>query len=247
MPRFSPALMTDRDRLALVLILALGAALRLFHVDAAFLDTHAWRQLDTAAMARNFYEDGFLPFDPQVDWGGRHGYLEAEFPLVPALIAAVYRVVGLHETAARLFIVLTGVALIWAVYRLSLALDGRLPAGPRRGVPDRGVADGRVLRPHRDSRHADDALSGARTDRLRRIRASWLDEVAFCRRSVPHACLPAQAASRFCRPGDRHRTRACPGLARLPRPSGLDFRRRAPGLDRGRGTGTRTKSFCAPD
>jgi len=119
--------MRDRDRLALVLILALGAALRLLHVDAPFLDTHAWRQLDTAAMARNFYEDGFLPFDPQVDWGGRHGYLEAEFPLVPALIAVVYRVVGLHETAARLFIVLTGVALIWAVYRLSLALDGRLP------------------------------------------------------------------------------------------------------------------------
>ena len=117
--------MRDRDRLALVLILVLGASLRLFHVDAAFLDTHAWRQLDTAAMARNFYEDGFLPFDPQVDWGGRHGYLEAEFPLVPALIAAVYRIVGLHETAARLFIIATGVGLIWAVYRLSLALDGR--------------------------------------------------------------------------------------------------------------------------
>jgi 4-amino-4-deoxy-L-arabinose transferase-like glycosyltransferase len=117
--------MRDRDRLALVLILALGAALRLFHLDAAFLDTHAWRQLDTAAMARNFYEGSFIPFDPQVDWGGKAGYLEAEFPLVPGVIALVYRLAGLHETLGRLVIILTSLGLIWAVYRLSIALDGR--------------------------------------------------------------------------------------------------------------------------
>ena len=79
-------------------------------------------------MARNFYEGSFIPFDPQVDWGGQDGYLEAEFPLVPAVIAVVYRVAGLHETLARLVIILTSLGLIWAVYRLSLALDGRLSA-----------------------------------------------------------------------------------------------------------------------
>ena len=118
--------MKDRDRLALFLILLLGTALRLFHVGAPFLDSHAWRQLDTAAMARNFYEDGFLPFDPQVDWGGRRGYLEAEFPLVPAIVAVVYRIGGLHDVLGRLTIIASGVALIWAVYRLALAVDGRL-------------------------------------------------------------------------------------------------------------------------
>jgi 4-amino-4-deoxy-L-arabinose transferase-like glycosyltransferase len=120
--------MRDRDRLALVLILVLGAALRLFQVDAAFLDSHAWRQLDTAAMARNFYEGSFIPFDPQVDWGGRQGYLEAEFPLVPAVVALAYHVAGLHEVLGRLIIIATSLGLVWAVYRLSLALDGRLPA-----------------------------------------------------------------------------------------------------------------------
>ena len=84
--------MRDRDRLALVLILALGASLRLFHLTDPFVDTHAWRQLDTAAMARNFHEGSFIPFDPQVDWGGRAGYLEAEFPLVPGIIAVFYRI-----------------------------------------------------------------------------------------------------------------------------------------------------------
>lgn len=122
--------MRARDRSALLLILLLGTALRLFHVGAPFLDSHAWRQLDTAAMARNFYETGFLPFDPQVDWGGSRGYLEAEFPLVPAIVALVYRIGGLHEVLGRLTIIASGVALIWAVYRLTMAVDGR-PAAAR--------------------------------------------------------------------------------------------------------------------
>jgi 4-amino-4-deoxy-L-arabinose transferase-like glycosyltransferase len=122
--------MTSRDRAALTLILALGCALRLYQVDAPFVDAHAWRQLDTAAMARNFYETSFVPFDPQVDWGGRKGYLEAEFPLVPAVIAAVYRVAGLHETLGRYVIIAFSLALVWAVYRLAIAL-GRGPAAAR--------------------------------------------------------------------------------------------------------------------
>jgi len=113
------------DRTAFLLILAFGATLRLFHLTAPFVDAHAWRQLDTAAMARNFYEDGFIPFDPQVDWGGRHGYLEAECPLIPALIALVYHVTGLHETVGRILIIAFSLGLIWATYRLALILDGR--------------------------------------------------------------------------------------------------------------------------
>jgi hypothetical protein len=108
-------------------ILALGAALRLYHVTAPFLDAHAWRQLDTAAMARNFYEGPFFPLDPRVDWGGRNGYLEAEFPLVQAVIAVLYRLFGLHEILGRLLVIATALGLIWCVYRLALALDGRVP------------------------------------------------------------------------------------------------------------------------
>lgn len=117
--------MRDRDRLALVLILALGASLRFFHLTDPFVDAHAWRQLDTAAMARNFHEGSFIPFDPQVDWGGRAGYLEAEFPLVPGIIAVFYRIFGLHEVIGRLVVIAFALGLIWAVYRLALTLDGR--------------------------------------------------------------------------------------------------------------------------
>ncbi len=117
--------MKNRDRVALLLILAFATALRLFHFTAPFVDAHAWRQLDTAAMARNFYEGSFFPFDPQVDWGGRYGYLEAEFPLIPALIAVAYRLFGLHEIAGRIIVITFSLALVWATYRLALILDGR--------------------------------------------------------------------------------------------------------------------------
>ncbi len=76
-------------------------------------------------MARNFYEGSFWPFDPQVDWGGSHGYLEAECPLIPALIAVVYRIVGPHEIVGRLIIIAFSMGLVWATYRLALTLDGR--------------------------------------------------------------------------------------------------------------------------
>jgi Dolichyl-phosphate-mannose-protein mannosyltransferase len=111
---------------ALVLILALAAGLRLIYLTRPFLDAHGFRQIDTAAMARNFAEGSFIPFDPQVDWGGAAGYLEAECPIVPALAAGLYRVFGVHETLARLIIIPFSVGLVWCVYRLTLALGGRL-------------------------------------------------------------------------------------------------------------------------
>ena len=115
----------DPDRLAFLLIVAFAVSLRLFHVTAPFTDLHTWRQLDTLAMARNFYEGSFWPFAAEVNWGGRNGYLEAECPFIPALIAVVYRIVGPHEIAGRLIIIAFSIGLVWATYRLALILDGR--------------------------------------------------------------------------------------------------------------------------
>src|SRR4051812_41363360 len=115
----------DQNGVALLLILAFALSLRLFHLTAPFTDWHAWRQLDTVGMARAFYEGSFWPFDPQVNWGGPNGYIEAECPLIPALIAVVYRLVGPSEIAARLIIIAFSLGLVWATYRLALILDGR--------------------------------------------------------------------------------------------------------------------------
>ena len=70
------------QRRPLLFLLTLALAIRLYHFDAPILGIHAWRQSDTAAIARNFYENGFNFFYPQIDWGGSGtGYCETEFPI----------------------------------------------------------------------------------------------------------------------------------------------------------------------
>ena len=116
-------------RFALLAILLLGAGLRLLYVDAPLLDAHRWRQVDTAAIARNFHEDSFNILRPQVDWGGRHGYVESEFPIVPALMALSYGVFGVHEIAGRLIAIAFSVAAIAAIYALARDLMGASAGG----------------------------------------------------------------------------------------------------------------------
>lgn len=51
-------------------ILLLAFAARSYHLDFPVSGFQAWRQADTAAMARNYYKQGFHFLYPQVDWGG---------------------------------------------------------------------------------------------------------------------------------------------------------------------------------
>ena len=237
--------MRDRDRLALVLILALGAALRLFHLDAAFLDTHAWRQLDTAAMARNFYEGSFIPLrsasrlgrPPGISRGrvsaragGDRGCLSHRWSPRHAGPPGHH----CHQPGAHLG-------------GLSPVARARWPParGPRRGLSDGGVSDGRLLRPYRDSGHADGPLHGDRARRFRRVRPRRIEALADCRRRVLDYRLPAQAAGGVRGPRDRHRHSSRPeaGASFAIRWCGCraSFRWCSPAP----GTGTRTRFFCA--
>lgn len=132
-------------------ILLLGGALRLLSFAAPPLDAHSFRQIDTYAIARNFAERSFVPFEPQVDWGGRAGHLEAEFPAIPALVAVLYRLFGIHEVLGRVVVLPFALALIWCVYRLALALDGREPVARAAAflvaISPATVFFGRVLMP----------------------------------------------------------------------------------------------------
>src|SRR5689334_24861527 len=78
----------------LLALVALTLALRLVDVDKPFLDLQTWRQADTAAIARNYYEEGLDFLHPRVDWrGDTPGYVEMEFPLYNFLVACGYRLV----------------------------------------------------------------------------------------------------------------------------------------------------------
>ena len=128
---------------ALGAILLLAAALRLLYITAPLLDAHRWRQVDTAAIARNMYRHDLNPFYPEVDWGGRRGYVECEFPLVPFIAAVAYKAWGIHEWLGRLISVVFSVGAVFALYRLGLVLLG--PAGARAAAFLLAISPGAVF------------------------------------------------------------------------------------------------------
>lgn len=51
----------------LSIILVLAFYIRLYKLDSPIADMHSWRQVDTAAVTRNFIKEGFNPFLPKYD------------------------------------------------------------------------------------------------------------------------------------------------------------------------------------
>ncbi|MGB8310515.1 MAG: glycosyltransferase family 39 protein [Halobacteriota archaeon] len=108
------------DRVILLSLIFLQLLLTLNHITSPFLDYHAWRQADTAAIARNFYHNGFNILYPQIDWGGAGpGYVETEFQLVPFLTAVLYQLFGVHDYVARLVAISFSILSIYLIYKLS--------------------------------------------------------------------------------------------------------------------------------
>lgn len=109
-------------------LLLSGLALRLIGLDEPLIDQQAWRQTDTAAIARNFLDEGYDLLRPRVDWRGiSSGVVETNFPLYPYLVACLYGVAGgASEWLGRLLSALFSSLAAVPVY----ALGRRLSPGP---------------------------------------------------------------------------------------------------------------------
>jgi 4-amino-4-deoxy-L-arabinose transferase-like glycosyltransferase len=84
-------------------ILVIAIAVRLIRIQQPFIDPWSWRQSDVAAIARNYFENGFHFAHPQIDWAGAEpGYVGTEFPILPYLAAVCYHLAGVHEWIGRL-------------------------------------------------------------------------------------------------------------------------------------------------
>lgn len=113
------------ERMLLAALVAAGLYIRLFHLSSPLLDTHSWRQTQTAMFARNFYRNGMNILKPQVDWAGaKPGYIESEFQLYPYTVALFYKVFGLDEKYGRLAAVFFSAgAMVFMYYFSRLFLD----------------------------------------------------------------------------------------------------------------------------
>ena len=109
--------MIERYKISLIILLAL--VVRLYHIDFPVAGWHSWRQADTAAMARNFAEDGFQFLHPQIDWrGDTAGFVESEFPLYAYTAALLDALLGFSDMWGRMLSVLCSLAAIWGLYHL---------------------------------------------------------------------------------------------------------------------------------
>jgi 4-amino-4-deoxy-L-arabinose transferase-like glycosyltransferase len=87
---------------AAIALWLLAVAVRLILIDQPYVDHWSWRQSDVAAIARNFFENGFHFGYPQIDWaGGSAGYVGTEFPILPFLAAICYKFAEIHEWIGR--------------------------------------------------------------------------------------------------------------------------------------------------
>src|SRR5256886_15995224 len=90
-----------------ILICLLAVAARLILIDQPFVDHWSWRQSEVAAIARNYFQNGFHLGWPQIDWtGDERGYVGTEFPILPFLAALSYKILGVHEWIGRIQAVL---------------------------------------------------------------------------------------------------------------------------------------------
>ena len=85
-----------------IIIVILAVAVRFIQIDQPFVDHWSWRQSDVAAIARNYFQNGFHFAYPQIDWaGGELGYVGTEFPILPFAAALCYKTSGVHEWIGR--------------------------------------------------------------------------------------------------------------------------------------------------
>ncbi|MGC2131215.1 MAG: glycosyltransferase family 39 protein [Candidatus Aquilonibacter sp.] len=92
-----------RFTLWLFLIVALALLLRLKGIHDPLLDHPAWRQGDTASIARNFAHLQYSIMYPQTNYDGPPpNYVELELQIVPFLAATLYKLFGVHEIFGRL-------------------------------------------------------------------------------------------------------------------------------------------------
>ncbi|MDZ8187885.1 MAG: glycosyltransferase family 39 protein [Nostoc sp. ChiSLP02] len=114
----------------LLFLSALAIAIRIYNINSPIIGIHSWRQSDTAAIARNFYENGFNLFYPQIDWGGNSpGYCETEFPIYSFIVALIYKLFGLTEFWGRLISIICFLVALYFLYQLvSKILDSKIAA-----------------------------------------------------------------------------------------------------------------------
>ncbi len=130
--------MSKADKLILVFILLIAFIFRLYKINTPLADLHSWRQVDTAAVARNFERYGFNLYLPRYDdissnqtgYENPQGLRMVEFPIYNATFAFLHRSIPYFslEIWGRLVTAVMSLFIIAAIYILCLKEEDRTTA-----------------------------------------------------------------------------------------------------------------------
>ena len=99
----SPRVRRQAPLLAWTLLVVWAACQFWMRPPSVVTDWMGWRQADTMAMAKNFYERPSGLLWPRIDWGGDGpGFVESELALVPFVVSRAFRFVGSVEWPGQL-------------------------------------------------------------------------------------------------------------------------------------------------
>jgi len=129
---------SKKDFFILFFILTIAFIFRLYKINTPLADFHSWRQVDTAAVSRNYVKNGIDLFRPKYDdlsnvqsgIDNPQGYRMVEFPIYNAIIAFLYKSFGIFsmEIWGRLTTIIFSLIVISVVYFLLLNESNRLAA-----------------------------------------------------------------------------------------------------------------------
>ena len=126
------------DFFILSVILIVAFIFRLYKINIPLADFHSWRQADTAAVARNFVNNGFDLLHPRYDdlsnvqsgIENPQGYRMVELPIYNAIFAYCYKILPFLslEIWGRLISVISSLFVISIIYYITLKEVNRVSA-----------------------------------------------------------------------------------------------------------------------
>ncbi len=126
--------MKKADYVILTVILFIALLFRLYKINTPLADLHSWRQVDTAAVARNFTRDGIDLLRPRYDdlskeqtgYENPKGLRFVEFPIYNAMFAWLYKTAPVTslEIYGRLVTAVFSLIIIAVIYYLARMEDG---------------------------------------------------------------------------------------------------------------------------
>jgi hypothetical protein len=121
-----------------IAIITIGFGLRLWHIGSPIADWHSWRQVDTAAVARNFLKFGIDPLRPRYDdlsniQSGKdnpNGWRMVEFPIYQLISTKLFLVlhVSTIEISLRLVSIFASVGSILFLILISRRFGSKIEA-----------------------------------------------------------------------------------------------------------------------